>query len=243
MDEASREGGLKTTQKLLALWTGKEATWLTYKEIVNTLRDHGIGERTVARYLASLVHSRKLMKEERGYKKTFYKPYDEFLRRLSLSRDFFGVIEESFSLRAKDIVNRYERTILDSKEADERISKLIVDEIDRIPEGSRSDEDVAKVMYKVLSREKLTESDSKILVSKVERFLFEAFYHFLADPFGCAGVFEPHINLTSLERAISLLLSHYMELWAFIYEHPGASFEFEKYMREKFPNLPSYGSA
>lgn len=210
---------------------------MTYKQIVNALKDQGISERTAARYLVALVRNRKLMKEEQGYKKTFYRPYDEFLARLSLSRDYFSVIEESLSLKAKDIVNRFEKTILDSRETDERISKLIVEEIDKIPEGSRSDSQVAEAIYNVLSREKLTESGSKILTSLIERFLTEAFYRSLADPFGCAGVFEPHINISSLERAISLLLSRYMDLWGFMYMTPGASLEFEKYMREELPAL------
>lgn len=72
-----------TTNKLLALWIGRETKWLTYKEIVNALKDQGISERTVARYLLALIHDRKLMKEERGYKKTFYRPYDEFIQHLA----------------------------------------------------------------------------------------------------------------------------------------------------------------
>ena len=106
-----------------------------------------------------------------------------------------------------------------------------------IPSKPPSEEEIAEAIYNVLSREKLTKSDSKILISLVERFIIEAFYRPFSNPYGCAGTIEPHINISNLERDISLLLSAYMDLWSFMYKCPGASFLFEKYMREKFPDL------
>jgi hypothetical protein len=239
MSKPREETEKKTAHKLFALWTGRESEWLTYKEIISRLKEDGISERTVARYLSILVHNKKLMKEERGYKKTFYRPYDEFMHTLSLSRDLFRIHEESLSRIGKEIVRKFEKTLVDSKEIGDRILELISEEIDKIPEEKRSDEEVAEAIINVLSRERLTELDSKILVSLVDRFLFDAFYYPLSDPYGCVGTTEPFVDIDILERNVSLLLSSYMNLWSFMYKHPGASFEFQKYIKEKFSGIIS----
>lgn len=234
----SEEKERKITHKLLALWTGREKEWLTYKQIVSELKRLGISERTVVRYLSTLTRERKLIKEERGYKKTFYRPDDDFLETLYPSLDWIRIHEESLSRMVRDvIITKFERAIINSKETDERIEKLISEEIDKIPKETPTEDEVATAIYNVLSREKLTETDSKILVSLVKRFLFEAFYRPLSNPYGCAGTIEPHVLISSLENDIRTLLSAYMDLWSFTYRVPGASFKFEKYIKERFPSI------
>lgn len=229
-----------TTNKILALWTGRKTEWLTYKEIVDALKEHGISERTVARYLATLVRDMKLMKEERGYKKTFYKPYDVFWHRLSLSRDWFHIHEESLCRMGTEVINRMERSIVASKEADERIEKLISEEIDKMPKENLTEDEVyAEAIHNVLSKQRLTEAESKTLASLIESFLHEAFYDSLANPYGCAGTIEPYVLASTLEHEIRSLISSYMRVWSFMYMHPGASFEFQKYIQQKFPEITS----
>ena len=77
-----KERGGRTTHKLLALWTGRKQDWLTYKEILKGLRGYGISDRTVDRYLATLVREGKLSKEEQdtrrhstGPEMSFYRSY------------------------------------------------------------------------------------------------------------------------------------------------------------------------
>jgi len=233
-----REKG--TTHKILSLWTGKESDWLTYKEIVKKLRDEGVSERTIARYLSTLVSDKKLAKEERGYKKTFYRPYDEFLQTLSLSRDWFRVHEVFLGRIGREIMNKIEQSLLDAEETGKRINKLICQEIDKASKKNptqTAEENAEEAFRKVLSREKLEEQEFQILLSMVKRFLYDAFYLPLSDPYECAGMVEPHILVNELQNKIRSLLSSYVDLYSFMYEHPGASFEFEKYMRENFTTL------
>jgi len=178
------------------------------------------------------------VREERGYKKTFYRPDEDFLETLYSSLDWIRVHEESLAQMVKDIVSaKFEKTIIDSRETDERIGKLISEEIEKIPKETPSENEIAETIYNVLSRERLTESDSKILVLLIERLLFEALYLPLSNPYGCAGTIEPYVLISNLETDIMSLLSAYMNLWSFMYMVPGASFEFQKYMKERFPNL------
>ena len=233
----------KPTHKLLALWSGRENSWLTYKEIVGALSDGGISERSVARYLGALVHSGELMRRETGYKKTFYRPVPEYLSRLSSSEEYFFIIEESLCQKVRESVNRFVQMMEYSKETDGRISKLISEEIKKMPEKNLNDYEVHKAIISVLSREKLNERDSNNLISLTEDFMLEAFYGALADPYISAGFSELRSYLDNLGRDLDTLLSSYMKLWVFMYEHPGASFELDKYMREKFPglNFSKYG--
>jgi len=238
MGEMSEEKERKVIHRLVALWTGREKEWLTYKQIVSELKKRGLSERTAVRYLTTLVHERKLVREERGYKKTFYRPDEHFLKTLYPSLDWIHSYEEHLGRSVKETVSaKFERALINSKETDKRIEKLISEEIDKIPKEPPSEEDVAQAIYNVLSREKLSETDSRILVSSVERF-FKTLCESLSNPYGCAGTIEPYVLISSLARDIETLLSAYMDLWSFMYMVPGASFEFEKYMKEKFPLIP-----
>lgn len=231
----------RTSNKVLALWIRKETKWLTYKEIVKKLKEDGVSERTVARYLRTLVRDDKLLKEERGYKKTFYRPRDEFLHKLHLSYgDWIRIHEEYLTHIGKEIISRFERALAASKETDERITKLICEEIDKISEERTTltqDEIFENAIYNVLSKEKLQEPDSKILASLVTSFLLNAFCDPFSNPYGCAGTIEPHVLLSNLESEIMLLMESYMNLWSFMYMLPGASFKFENYIKEAFPGI------
>lgn len=240
MGEIKEEKERDTTHKVLSLWTGKESEWLTYKEIVKKLRCERVSERTVARYLLILVREKKLEKEERGYKKTFYRPYDEFLKTLSLSRDWLRIHEVFLSRTGRDLINKIEQSLVDAEETGKRMNKLICKEIEKIARRNSTltaDEISDEALHNVLSREKLEKTELQILVSKVRRFIYDVIYHPLSNPHGCAGTIEPYVVLGEIEGEITRLLSSYVELWGFMYKHPGASFAFEKYIRENFPTL------
>jgi hypothetical protein len=236
MGEMSREKERKIVHELLTLWAGKEKEWLTYKQIVNELKRRGVSERTTVRYLNTLVGERKLMKEERGYKRTFYRPDEDFLTMLYPSLDWIRCHEEFLGQTVKDIVSsKFENAITSSKETYERIEKLISEEIGKISKETAMDDEMAgKAIYNVLSREKLSDAQSKTLFSLIERFL-KVFYENLSPPYSCAGTIEQYVLISNLEREIVNLLWAYMDLWNFIYTVPGASFEFEKYLKEKLP--------
>jgi hypothetical protein len=230
-----REG--KITRQIVALWANREKEWLTYKEVVNELVKRGLSERTAIRYLITLVRERKLDREERGYKKTFYRPNQDFLRTLYPSLDWIRSQEELLERSVRETVSeKFEKALFDSRETDKRIEKLISEEIDKIPREPPSDEEVAQAIDNVLSREKMSEADSNMLAISVERFL-KAFYDSLSDPYNCAGLVEPHILISDLAQNVTNLLSGYMDLWSFIYRVPRASFEFKKYMEEKLSFL------
>jgi hypothetical protein len=227
----------KVSRQILALWASREKDWLTYKEVVNELVKWGLSERTAIRYLITLVRERKLEREERGYKKTFYRPNQDFLRTLHPSLDWIRSQEELLERSVRETVSeKFEKALFESRETEKRIEKLISEEINKIPRESPSDEEVAQAIADVLSREKMSETDSNMLAIFVERF-FKAFYESLSDPYECAGLVEPHILISDLAQNITKLLSGYMDLWSFIYRVPRASFEFKKYMEEKLPFL------
>jgi hypothetical protein len=227
----------KVTRQILALWASREKEWLAYKEIVNELMKWGLSERTAIRYLVALVRERKLEREERGYKKTFYRPKQDFLRTLYPSLDWIRSQEELLERRVREIVSeKFEKALFDSRETDKRIEKLISEEIDKIHQEPPSDEEMAQAIDNVLSREKISETDSNMLAISVQHF-FKAFYGSLSGPYECAGLIEPHILISDLAQDITKLLSAYMDLWSLMYRVPGASFKFKKYMKEKLPFL------
>lgn len=218
--------------KILSLWANKESEWLTYKEIIDGVRDLDISERTAARYLSALVRERKLSKRELGYKKTSYRPFYRFLEQLRLSRDFFVIHEKSLGKLGKEIMDRIEKTILNSEEVSQRIESLICKEIDKMSAESRHEEAIDKAIYEVLSREKLSKSDSQEMVLLTKRFLVDNFLYPLSSMLP-AGTIETYNLVSMICEDIERMLTSYMDLWAFLYTHPGASLEFGKYVRTK----------
>lgn len=231
---------VQKVHRIFSLWTNRENEWLTYKDIVKDIKSFGISERTLARYLSRLVQEGKLVKEERGYKRTFYKPYDRFMDQLRKSRDLFRVYEANLSKLGPELVDGLEKAILESRDTDERIENLICDEIEKMPAEEGEEEFVAsKAISNVLSREKLSTSDRESLHEMIEPFLAENFYRDLSNV-PCAGTIEPHLLIEFFSNNIQRMVLSYAELWYFLYKNPGASFEFESYMSEKIQALRTW---
>lgn len=226
---------------MLSLWVNREDEWLSYKEIVKEAKIVGLPERTLVRYLSKLVEEMKLVKEERGYKKTFYKPFDRFLDQLHKSRDYFRVYEVTLSKLGAELVDGLEKTILESRDTDERIENQICEELEKMPahmvkEPPWESPAYSDAIANVLSREKLSTEDREMLQQRISSFLVENFLiSFSSVP--CAGTIEPHLLIEFFSNQIGRMVLSYAELWYFLYKRPGASSEFESYITEKCPVL------
>lgn len=228
----------KTVLKLLALWKGREKEWLTYKQIIQEARKYGVSERTAVRYLNSLVRERKLMKDERGYKKTYYRPDEAFLSELYPSFDFVRIQEELLGRRIEEIISlKFESAVVSAKETSARITKLVCEELDRISEKTTpSEDDLAEALYNVLNREKISDGDSNTLLSLVKQF-FEAFEKPISNPYGTAGTIEPHLLINSMQDEIVAFFSAFMDLWSFVYRTPGAAFKAKEHLQKMWSSL------
>lgn len=231
MDEVPKVKERKITHKLLALWTGREKDWLTYKQIVSELKRFGVSERTIVRYLSILTRERKLIKEERGYKKTFYRPHDQFWEALSHSKEWLRISEESLSRIGKYVMDTLKKSIIDAEETTKLIEKLLPKEIDKLPENEKNtDEGVEKAIDHVLRRESLSDEELKVLASLVSALLRNVSLC-LSNPYVFGRIGSQEDLASILDDDIWSLVLSYMKLWSFLYEHPAAVSEFKKYMR------------
>ena len=209
---------------MLALWTGRKQDWLTYKEIVKGLRGYGISDRTVDRYLATLVREGKLSKEERGYKKAFYRPRDEFLQELSQSRDWLRIHEESLSRIGEYVMDMMENAVIDAKETTEKIRKEIDNQLEREKD---SEEGILKAVFNALSKQALTKKESRMLTSLLNG-LFTTIYDCLSNPYVHGRIADLDQLAPIMEDDIRSVVSAYMDVWRFIYEHPSALLQVER---------------
>lgn len=213
-----------TTNKLLALWAGKQDEWLKYKEIVNALKDQGIGERTANRYLATLVHDGKLDKEERGYKRTFYRPNEDFLHKLSQLPDWLRIHEESLNRIGSYVMSTVEEAVIGAEETTEKIRK----EIDSLPEHEKdSDERIVEAVFGVLSKRALTEKEGRELTLLFNSLLGKI-YNCLSNPYVHGRIADPDQVAPIMDEDIWSVVCGYMDVWRFIYEHPGALLQFKR---------------
>ena len=205
---------------------------MTYKQIVSELKRLGVSERTIVRYLSTLTREKKLIREERGYKKTFYRPHDRFWEALAHSKEWFRVNEESSSRIGKYVIDALKKSIIDSEETTKRIEKLLLKEIDKLPENEKdTDEGIEKAIDHVLRRESLSDEELKILASLASALLRNVNFC-LSNPYVFGRVASPEDLASILNDDVQSLVSSYMKLWVFLYEHPAAVLEFKKYMRK-----------
>jgi len=237
MDEVSKVKERKITHKLLALWTGREKEWLTYKQIVSELKRLGVSERTIVRYLSTLIREKKLIREERGYKKTFYRPHDRFWEALTHSKDWFRVSEESLSRIGKSVMDALKKSIIDAEETTKQTEKLVQKEVDKLPENEKdTDEGIEKAIEYVLSGGSLNDQEHKTLVSLVGTLLRNVCLY-LSNPYVFGRIVSPEDLASILDDDIRWLLSSYMKLWSFLYEHPAAVPEFKGICERSFGEL------
>ena len=227
-----REHG-RIEQKMLALWSRRdnEGKWTSYKEIVGDLKSVGVSERTVARYLSALVAEQKLEKVERGYKKTFYRPAEKFWESLSRSKQF-RISEESLSRIGKYVMDVLEKTTADAEETTKLIEELAQEEHNKLPENEKdSDEGWEKAIDHVFSEATIKEDERKALHALVDSLLKDAIYHCLTNPYVLGRIADTETLASILQDDIWDLVSRYMDVWVFLYKHPGTVSEFKRYVK------------
>lgn len=227
-----RERG-RIEQKMLALWSRKvnEGKWASYKEIVGDLNSMGVSERTVARYLSALVAEQKLEKVERGYKKTFYRPHGKFWESLSRSKQF-RISEESLSRIGKYVTDVLEKTTIDAEETTKLIEELVQEEHNKLPENEKhSAEGWEKAIDHVFSEAAAEKDERRTLDALVDSLLKDTIYPGLTNPYVLGRIASTETLASILQDDIWDLVSRYMDVWVFLYKHPGTVSEFKKHVK------------
>jgi signal recognition particle GTPase len=227
-----RERG-RIEQKMLALWSrrGNAAKWTSYKDIVGNLKSVGVSERTVARYLSALVAEQKLEKMESGYKKTFYRPAEKFWESLSRSKQF-SISEESLSRIGKYVMDVLEKTTIDAKETTKLIEELVQEKYNKLPENEKdSAEGWEKAIDNVFSEAATEEDERRTLDASVDSLLKDTIYHCLTNPYVLGRIADTETLASILQDDIWDLVSRYIDVWVFLYKHPGTVSEFKRYVK------------
>lgn len=216
----SEEREPKVAHKLFALWVNRETEWLKYKDIIGELERLGVSERTIARYLSKLTRERKLLKEERGYKKTFYRPSRDSLKALLSSLDQIRVHEESLSRIGKYVMDTMVESVVETEETTKRIQNRVEREIEKSLKNGEDSEEYEKVIIRVLAKETLTKEESKIFASLLDQ---------LTESIDSLSNYHVFGRITDSEELASILddniwsiVSAYMHVWIFMYKHPRA---------------------
>jgi hypothetical protein len=206
----------------------KEANWLTYKQIIQESKKYGVSERTTVRYLNTLVSEGKLEKDERGYKKTFYKPTKVFWADIGHNDQQYRINGKSLEPIGKYVMDYLRKTIAETND----IQKDRETNWEKIAELSPGDANDSESFYEVahlfFKKGKLTRQEKDELFALLNSFKNNLFQS-LTNPTVFARI-EAESELPCLvENSVWNMIRSYMELWAFIYKHPGGVLELEKY--------------
>lgn len=227
----SKKANSRVQQKILSLWSGmgKKREPVSYKKIASSLKDDGVSERTVARYLLKLVEEGKLEKIERGYKKTFYRPYDRVWDNLVESKQQFQISEESLSRIGAYVMNTLKATITDAEKTTEQFYHRVWEEICAVPDHEQnSHANFDKAMELVLREKKPTEEERKELNKLIKSLVKDG----LLTALTCQPVFTRIYTEKELPEIVQEniweLTKKFMNIWAFLYKHPWAVPELEE---------------
>jgi hypothetical protein len=227
----SKKANSRVQQKILSLWSGKgkKREPISYKQIALSLKDDGVSERTVVRYLLKLVEDGKLEKIVRCYKKTFYRPYDNVWETLAESKQQFQISEESLSRIGVYVMNSLRESITDAKKTTEQFHDRLWQEICSVPDQEQnSSANFDKAMKLVLREEKPTEEERKELNKLVKSLIEDG----LLTALTCQPVFTRLYTEKELPEIIQEniweLTKKFMNIWTFLYKHPWAVPELEE---------------
>lgn len=235
MSTKSEEMERKVTHQILAVWSGRKKEWLTYKEIVGEMKGRGVSERTVGRYLLALAREGKLERDERGYKRVFYRPREGYLETLRSSRDYIRMKEESLCGIGKYVIDTMIETVRGSEEVTKRIQASVEDGMKRMPEDEIGGENFDKMICDVLAKEGLTQKQRDEFLSLLELLVKGAFK--IYNPYVFGRIADPAQLSDILDDDVWEMIKSYMHLWAYMYEHPATMLELEKYKVE-FREVP-----
>jgi DNA-binding transcriptional ArsR family regulator len=232
----SKKANRRVQQKILSLWSGmgKEKEPVSYKQIVSSLKNDGVSERTVARYLLKLVEDGKLEKIERGYKKTFYRPYDKVWDNLVESKQQFQISEESLNRIGAYVMNTLSATITDAQKTTEQFQRRVWEDICSVPEYEQnSNANFDKAMDLVLHEKKPTEEERKELNKLIKSLVEDGLLPTLTCPPVFARLYTEEELPEIVQANIWELVKKFMNIWAFLYKHPWAVPEVEENLSKK----------
>jgi DNA-binding transcriptional ArsR family regulator len=229
-----KEANKQIEQKILSLWTkATKDELVSYKELIKILKSDGVSERTVARHLLTLMKENKLEKIEQGYKKTFYKPTEEFWKNASYLKKQSQIHEESLKRIGTYIMNRLNAAIENAEETTKYAETTVWEKISEfLPNDESADDTEAfeKGMEAFLNEKKLTEGQRKELYSLVDSLIKDGICQALTDPTVFARL-QPKEELPYiLEEYIWKIVRAFMAVWIFLYEHPYAVPELESHL-------------
>lgn len=231
----SKKIGGRVQQKILSLWTEEtKEKLISYKEIVYILKNDGISERTVARYLLTLVNQNKLDKIVRGYKKTFYQPSKEFWENFSQPVQQFQITEESLKRIGTYVINTLTAAIVDAEETTKQTNTSLWEKISSLVPDNKIDDSWAftKAMDMVLNEKDPTEEEKKELHELVDSLIKQGLILPLSNPTVFARLDTEKDITCTLQEDIWGLVKSFMAVWTFLYKHPQAVREFEKYLQK-----------
>ncbi len=233
-----KKSNIHIEPKILSLWSSANSKdqLISFKEIVETLGTDGVSERTVARHLLKLVTEKKLQKIVQGYNKVFYIPDKPFWDTTVNSSQ---ISEESLSRIGSYVTKTLSKTIEESKKTTERYEAQVWNEIsssmsEAEKEGKKdTTKTFTKAMDKVLNEKKITSEEKVELQQKVDSLLNDLLTS-LTNPAVFARLErKEELPYTLFEEDIWNIVRNFMDTWAFLYTHPWAVPECQKYLKRK----------
>jgi hypothetical protein len=241
MSEAKKH---ETILKILSLWEEnkndssekKEFEWLKYKEILQETKKYGLSQKTTVRYLNALVNEGKLEKDERGYKKTYYRPTKEVWEEIEHNDQRYRIGEKSLKLIGRYVMDTLSKIAQeDESEVWEKIAKLSPDD------GSDTTQAFDEAMDDFIKERKLTQQEKNELFSLVISLFKDSLFQTITNRTIFTGV-EPKLELPNLlQENIWKITKSYMALWTFVKKHPGAILELEEIQKKFIKDLSKTG--
>lgn len=223
----------ETILTILSLWEKnqdskeKGEAWLKYKQILEEAKNLGLSQRTVVRYLNTLVNEGKLEKNERGYKKTYYRPTKDFWAEIEHYNQQYRISEKSLEPIGKYVMDTLRKTITETKNIEEdyrevweKIVELSSDNCDTTPAFTQA-------MGTFIKNRKLDQKEKKELDLLVSSLFNGSIIQSLTNPLIFARVEEKDELPAILEEDVWSLVKSFIDLWTFVYKHPGAVLELE----------------
>ena len=121
-------------------------------------------------------------------------------------------------------MDRMENAVTDAKETTEKIREEIDNQLECEED---SEEGILKAVFHVLSNRALTKKESKMLTSLLDG-LFTTIYDCLSNPYVHGRIADLDQLASTIDDDIRSVVSAYMDVWRFIYEHPGTLLQFKR---------------
>ena len=175
-----------------------------------------------------------MVRIERGYKRTYYKPVEEFYACYADLKEELEENQEELSEIAKSVFSTVRKTMADSKDLSEHLYNRVWEEIYSVTEKDEFNTEIFDEATDHIVRQKLGKKDRATYYQ-----LFEDLIQNCMVPLTDRAIFarlDVEIDLPSeIQYQIVSLVKAYMALWDFIYKHPGAVGLLEDILEEDDP--------